>query len=109
MTHNLISGVWVGGDDRSIHFRTGAYGEGSKTAMPLYRRFMLKVKGDPDLKQYHPVPFEKLDQKKFTKQFNCTGNWWGESRSSNDSTTVSTDSLGGDSGGGVEVKPDSTN
>ncbi|MDI9859606.1 penicillin-binding protein 1A [Flectobacillus roseus] len=109
MTTNLVTGVWVGGDDRSIHFRTGAYGEGSKTAMPLYRRFMLKVKGDPDLKQYHPVPFEKLDQKKFTKQFNCTGNWWGESRSSNDSTTVSTDSLGGGSGGGVEVKPDSTN
>jgi membrane carboxypeptidase/penicillin-binding protein len=63
MTTNLVTGVWVGGDDRSIHFRTGAYGEGSKTAMPLYRRFMLKVKGDPDLKQYHPVPFEKLDQR----------------------------------------------
>lgn len=109
MTANLVTGVWVGGDDRSIHFRTGAYGEGSKTAMPLYRRFMLKVKGDPDLQQYHPVPFEKLDQKKFTKQFNCTGNWWGESRSSNDSTAVSSDSLGGGTGGGVEVKPDSTN
>ncbi|MDI9878078.1 penicillin-binding protein 1A [Flectobacillus longus] len=109
MTHNLVTGVWVGGDDRSIHFRTGAYGEGSKTAMPLYRRFMLKVKGDADLQQYHPVPFEKLDQKKFTKQFNCTGNWWGESRASNDSTAVSTDSLGSGSGSGVEVKPDSTN
>ncbi|MDI9873188.1 penicillin-binding protein 1A [Flectobacillus rivi] len=109
MTANLVTGVWVGGDDRSIHFRTGAYGEGSKTAMPLYRRFMLKVKGDPDLQQYHPVPFEKLDQKKFTKQFNCTGNWWGESRSSNDSTAVSSDSLGGGTSGGVEVKPDSTN
>lgn len=109
MTTNLVTGVWVGGDDRSIHFRTGAYGEGSKTAMPLYRRFMLKVKADPDLKQYHPVPFEKLDQKKFSKQFNCTGNWWGESRAANDSTAVSTDSLGGGNGAAVEIKPDSTN
>lgn len=90
MTHNLVTGVWVGGDDRSIHFRTGALGEGSKTAMPLYRRFMLKIKEDASLEAYHPVPFEKLDPKRFTKDISCTGGYYGPARS--DSTSV--DSLG---------------
>ncbi|WP_459489125.1 transglycosylase domain-containing protein [Aquirufa sp. ROCK-SH2] len=71
MSHNLISGVWVGGDDRSIHFRTGALGEGSKTALPIYKRFMIKVVNDPALAMYKPVPFDKLDKRVVKKDFNC--------------------------------------
>jgi penicillin-binding protein 1A len=71
MTQNLISGVWVGGDDRSIHFRSGALGEGSKTAMPIYKRFMLKVVKDPALAMYKPTPFDRLDKRVVKKDFDC--------------------------------------
>ena len=49
VTKDLITGVWVGGDDRSIHFRTSAMGEGSKTALPIYGIFMENVYKNPDL------------------------------------------------------------
>lgn len=75
MTHNLITGVWVGGDDRSIHFRTGALGEGSKTALPLYKRYLVKVVNDPALSTYIPVAFEKLDKRVVKKDFNCQGSY----------------------------------
>jgi penicillin-binding protein 1A len=48
----LVGGAWVGGEHRSIHFRTGALGEGSKTAMPVFGYFMEKVLADPGLVQY---------------------------------------------------------
>lgn len=45
----LVGGVWVGGEDRSIHFRTSATGEGSKTALPIFGLFMEKVYADTSL------------------------------------------------------------
>ena len=49
VTKDLVAGTWVGGDDRSIHFRTLALGQGGRMAMPIYGKFMEKVYGDPDL------------------------------------------------------------
>ena len=49
VTHNLVSGAWVGGDDRSIHFREWAFGQGARTAMPIWQQYMLDVYGDIDL------------------------------------------------------------
>ena len=43
MTPNLVCGMWVGGEDRSVHFRTGAYGQGSRLALPIYGIFMQQV------------------------------------------------------------------
>jgi len=43
ITPNLVCGMWVGGEDRSIHFRTGAYGQGARLALPIYGVFMRKV------------------------------------------------------------------
>ncbi|WP_400192504.1 penicillin-binding protein 1A [Hymenobacter sp. B81] len=43
MTPDLVCGTWVGGEDRSIHFRTGAYGQGSRSALPIYGIFMRQV------------------------------------------------------------------
>jgi penicillin-binding protein 1A len=68
---DLITGVWVGGDDRSIHFRTGEYGEGSKTALPIYGRFMTKVFNDKAL-GYSPHAFPKPTFK-ILKEYQCTG------------------------------------
>lgn len=46
ITRDLVTGAWVGGEDRSIHFRTTNLGEGSKTALPIVGRFLEKVYKD---------------------------------------------------------------
>lgn len=46
VTHNLVSGAWVGGDDRSIHFKNWTYGQGARTAMPIWQQYMLSVYND---------------------------------------------------------------
>jgi penicillin-binding protein 1A len=46
ITHNLVSGVWVGGDERSIHFPSWGFGQGAKTARPIWSTFMQKVYAD---------------------------------------------------------------
>ena len=63
---NLVGGAWVGGEYRSIHFRTGALGQGSRTALPVFGYFMEKVLADKNLAgQYvarFPKPKEKIDR-----------------------------------------------
>jgi penicillin-binding protein 1A len=49
VTNELVAGIWVGGDDRSIHFRTLALGQGSRQAMPGFAKFMEKAYADPEL------------------------------------------------------------
>ncbi|MFT4734626.1 MAG: penicillin-binding protein 1A [Algoriphagus sp.] len=49
LTSNLIAGVWSGGDDRAIHFRSLTYGQGGRMALPAYGLFMEKVYADKDL------------------------------------------------------------
>lgn len=48
VTHDLVAGAWVGGDDRSIHFRNWSQGQGARTARPIWQNFMLKVYDDPE-------------------------------------------------------------
>lgn len=47
ITKDLVTGVWVGCDERSIHFKTSETGEGSRTALPIFGKFMEKVLNDP--------------------------------------------------------------
>ena len=49
VTPNLVGGAWVGGEYRQIHFRSGALGQGSKTALPIFGLFMKKVLSDASL------------------------------------------------------------
>lgn len=42
MVPNLVTGVWVGGDDRSIHFNRLAYGQGAAMALPIWALYMKK-------------------------------------------------------------------
>ncbi len=49
----LVCGAWVGGEYRCIHFRTGALGQGSRTALPICGYFIDSVMSDPAFKQYH--------------------------------------------------------
>jgi penicillin-binding protein 1A len=48
LTHNLVTGVWVGGDERSIHFPSWLFGQGARTARPIWDKFMVKVYSDPE-------------------------------------------------------------
>jgi penicillin-binding protein 1A len=59
MTQNLVSGIWVGGEDMSIHFRTIELGQGGRAAMPAWGLFMKKVYDDNTLIQYRRGPFKK--------------------------------------------------
>lgn len=49
VTKDLVAGAWVGGDDRSIHFKYWSLGQGARTAMPIWQNFMLDVYNDPSL------------------------------------------------------------
>lgn len=49
ITHNLVTGVWVGGDERSIHFPSWYFGQGGKTARPIWDKFMVKVYENPEI------------------------------------------------------------
>jgi penicillin-binding protein 1A len=49
VTHNLVSGVWVGGDERNIHFPNWSFGAGSKSARPIWDKFMVKVYEHPEV------------------------------------------------------------
>ena len=49
----LVCGSWVGGEYRQIHFRWGALGQGSRTALPICGRFLQLVLSDPQFKHYH--------------------------------------------------------
>jgi penicillin-binding protein 1A len=46
VTHNLVTGVWVGGDERAVHFPSWDFGQGGKTARPIWEKFMLKTYAD---------------------------------------------------------------
>ncbi|MDF7814513.1 transglycosylase domain-containing protein [Hymenobacter sp. YC55] len=60
LTPDLVCGMWIGGEDRSIHFRTGAYGQGSRLALPLYGIFMKKMYADKNI-DISRGPFPKPD------------------------------------------------
>ena len=49
MVPNLVTGVWVGGEDRAAHFRSITYGQGASMALPIWGVFMKKCYNDSSL------------------------------------------------------------
>ena len=49
MVPNLVTGVWVGGEDRAVHFDNIAYGQGASMALPIWALFMKAAYENPDL------------------------------------------------------------
>ena len=49
MVPNLVTGVWVGGEDRSIHFEEIAFGQGATMSLPIWGLFMKKCYEDEEL------------------------------------------------------------
>lgn len=48
-TPSLVSGCWVGGEDRAIHFDSMAEGQGASMALPIFALYMQKVFADTEL------------------------------------------------------------
>ncbi|MEO2099561.1 MAG: transglycosylase domain-containing protein [Flavobacteriaceae bacterium] len=48
MVPNLTTGVWVGGEDRSIHFKEIAYGQGATMALPIWGNYMRALYENPE-------------------------------------------------------------
>lgn len=46
LTHNLVTGIWVGGDERAVHFPSWSFGAGTKSARPIWDKFMMRVYAD---------------------------------------------------------------
>ena len=49
MVPNLVTGVWVGGEDRSVHFKDIAFGQGATMSLPIWGLFMNKCYEDEEL------------------------------------------------------------
>jgi penicillin-binding protein 1A len=67
----LVCGAWVGGEYRAIHFRTGALGQGSRTALPICGAFYEKVLSDPAFKHYHGKFAQPNDLDVNTSMYQC--------------------------------------
>ena len=90
VTPGLVSGAWVGGEYRSIHFRTGALGQGSRTALPIVGYYLESVLDDPQFSKYRrkfPNPKEDIDR----SCYSCT--YIPRPREEEDSTEIDLDSL----------------
>lgn len=69
VTKDLVTAVWVGCDDRNIHFKNSQTGEGSKTALPIFGLFMESVYKDKQLgytQGKFPAPTVEI-----TKNYKC--------------------------------------
>jgi len=86
ITKDLVTGVWVGCDERSAHFKNGDQGEGSHTALPIFAKFMEKVYNDKTT-GYTRGPFPKATVP-ITRSINCPTPVYKEDTTQTDSTAV---------------------
>ena len=64
----LVSGCWVGGEDRDIHFESMAFAQGAAAALPIFALYMKKIYADPT------IPITENDQFDLTPGFDpCSG------------------------------------
>ncbi len=68
ITPDLVAGVWVGGEERSIHFDNMRLGQGSAMALPIFGLFMQKVYADKSI-GLSQAPFERPDN--FNVNLDC--------------------------------------
>lgn len=67
-TPSLVSGVWVGGEDRAIHFDNLAEGQGASMALPIYALYMQRVYRDTTLGYSED---EQFDIPEWYEQIKC--------------------------------------
>jgi penicillin-binding protein 1A len=76
---NLVTGVWVGGEDRSTHFGSIAYGQGASMALPIWANYMMDCYNDENL-QISKEEFEAPEE--LTIETDCDK--WKENKQSTD-------------------------
>ena len=81
VTPNLVTGVWTGAEDRSVHFDQMTYGQGAYMALPIWAGYMRKVYDDNGLPYYETDRFDKPAD--WDEEFDCPNY---EKPGSNDST-----------------------
>ena len=71
VTPNIVCGAWVGGEYRCIHFRTGALGQGSRTALPVCGNFLEALLNDSRYAKYHGKFPKPTDKSVTYDMYNC--------------------------------------
>ena len=59
ITPNLVTGVWVGGDEKWVRFYTLDDGQGFIMSRPIFQKYMQKIEADPDIQFDTDVSFPK--------------------------------------------------
>ena len=106
----LVVGAWVGGEYRCIHFRTGALGQGSRTALPICGYFLQAVFKDPNFKQYHAKFNKPKDDDITNDMYNCASYYAPVRRDTahHDSLRTTTEEINLDENGNPIVQPEKT-
>ena len=84
----LVVGAWVGGEYRCIHFRTGALGQGSRTALPICGYFLQSVLGDPAFAKYRTKFGKPKDDDITSAMYNCQSYYMREKNDSTDTDSI---------------------
>ena len=71
ITPKLVVGAWVGGEYRCIHFRTGALGQGSRTALPICGYFIESILKDKRFRKYRAKFDEPTDNDIESYMYQC--------------------------------------
>jgi len=58
ITPNLVTGVWAGCEDRSVHFRDIQNGQGANMALPIFAEYMQRVYSDTSVSKVFPEKFD---------------------------------------------------
>lgn len=86
---NLVVGAWVGGEYRSIHFRTGALGQGSRTALPICGYFLNALLKDPSFQKYHAKFGRPKDESVKYGMYNCSSYYTSSKKDTTDIDSLS--------------------
>ncbi|WP_254846538.1 penicillin-binding protein 1A [Hymenobacter sp. CRA2] len=105
ITKDLVTGVWVGGEDRSIHFFRSEQGEGGRMALPVFGSYMEKLYKDSDL-SITPGPFPKYPGK-INRKYICYSEDDRPRRKKIEIDTIATDNLLEQLNTGTIAVPDS--
>ncbi len=99
----LVGGAWVGGEYRSIHFRSGQLGQGSRTALPIFGSFVEKTLQDPRFKKYRAEfpPAKGLD----ASLWECAGYYYEPDTLEIDSMFVGRVNIDSLLGTGIDMEP----
>ena len=71
VTPDLVSGTWVGCEDRAVHFRRMSLGQGANMALPIWALYMQKVYADKSLGYSELTKFDIIPGKKMGVELDC--------------------------------------